>query len=347
MADLLHHERNITMKRTVTRRSLGKHGPTVSSIGLGAMGMSDLYGKADRTESVATIRAALDAGINLIDTGDFYGSGHNELLIREALTGRPRESIVLSVKFGERRDPAGGWGGTDNSPAAVKNSLAQSLQRLDTDYIDIYRPARLDPNVPIEDTVGAMVEMVKAGYVRYIGLSEVSAQTIRKVHAIHPISDLQIEYSLITRGIEKDILPTLRELGIGLTAYGVLSRGLISGHWSKAREGDRDFRSINPRFQGENLDKNLQLVERLRELAHAKGVTVAQLAIAWVLGQGEDIVPLVGARKRERLDESLGALDVELGPLDVEQIKHTVPLGTAAGTRYNAYLMGDLDSERA
>jgi pyridoxine 4-dehydrogenase len=335
------------MKRTVTRRPLGKHGPTVSSIGLGAMGMSDLYGKADRTESVATIRAALDAGINLIDTGDFYGSGHNELLIREALTGRPRESIVLSVKFGERRDPAGGWGGTDNSPVAVKNSLAQSLQRLDTDYIDIYRPARLDPNVPIEDTVGAMIEMVKAGYVRYIGLSEVSAQTIRKVHAIHPISDLQIEYSLITRGIEKDILPTLRELGIGLTAYGVLSRGLISGHWSKAREGDRDFRSINPRFQGENLDKNLQLVERLRELAHAKGVTVAQLAIAWVLGQGEDIVPLVGARKRERLDESLGTLDVALGPLDVEQIKHTVPLGTAAGTRYNAYLMGDLDSERA
>jgi aryl-alcohol dehydrogenase-like predicted oxidoreductase len=218
---------------------------------------------------------------------------------------------------------------------------------LDTDYIDIYRPARLDPNVPIEDTVSAMAEMVKAGYVRYIGLSEVSAQTIRKVHAIHPISDLQIEYSLITRGIEKDILPTLRELGIGLTAYGVLSRGLISGHWSKAREGDRDFRSINPRFQGENLDKNLQLVERLRELAHAKGVTVAQLAIAWVLGQGEDIVPLVGARKRERLDESLGALDIALGPLDVEQIKHTVPLGTAAGTRYNAYLMGDLDSERA
>jgi aryl-alcohol dehydrogenase-like predicted oxidoreductase len=334
------------MKRPVTKRSLGKHGPTVSSIGLGAMGMSDLYGNADRAESIATIRAALDAGINLIDTGDFYGSGHNELLIREALTGRTRESIVLSVKFGERRDPAGGWGGTDNSPAALKNSLAQSLQRLGTDYIDIYRPARLDPNVPIEDTVGAMAETVKVGYVRYIGLSEVSAQTIRKAHAIHPIADLQIEYSLISRCIEKDILPTLRELGIGLTAYGVLSRGLISGHWSKSREGDADFRTINPRFQGENLDKNLQLVEKLRQLARIKDATVAQLAIAWVLAKGKDVVPLVGARKRERLNESLGAVDIELSPSEVEEIEHTVPPGTAAGTRYNAHLMGQLDSER-
>jgi pyridoxine 4-dehydrogenase len=319
----------------------------VSSIGLGAMGMSDLYGKADRGESVATIRAALDAGINLIDTGDFYGSGHNELLIREALTGRTRERAVLSVKFGVLRDPAGGWGGIDNRPAALKNSLAQSLQRLGTDYIDIYRPARLDPNVPVEDTVGALAEMVKAGYVRYIGLSEVSAQTIRKAHAIHPVADLQIEYSLISRGIEKDILPTLRELGIGLTAYGVLSRGLISGHWSKARENDGDFRSINPRFQAENLDKNLQLVEQLREQARAKGVSVAQLAIAWVLAKAKDIVPLVGARRRDRLDESLGALEVELAPSDVERIERTVPPGAAAGTRYNTYLMGDLDSENA
>jgi aryl-alcohol dehydrogenase-like predicted oxidoreductase len=337
----------IIVKRTVSKRRLGKYGPEVSSIGLGAMGMSDLYGNADRAESLATLRAALDAGINLIDTGDFYRSGHNELLIREALAGHTRESVVLSVKFGELRDPAGGWGGSDNRPAALKNFLAQSLQRLGTDYIDIYRPARLDPNVPIEDTVGAMAEMVKAGYVRYIGLSEVSAQTIRKAHAIHPISDLQIEYSLISRGIETETLPTLRELGIGLTAYGVLSRGLISGHWSKTREGDGDFRSINPRFQGENLDKNLQLVEKLRVEARAKGVTVAQLAIAWTLAKGNDIVPLVGARKRDRLDESLGALDVELGPSDVEQIELTVPPGTAAGTRYNAHLMGQLDSEKA
>jgi len=343
----LDDHRSITLKPTVTRRTLGEHGPTVSSIGLGAMGMSDLYGRADRTESIATIRAALDAGLSLIDTGDFYGSGHNELLIREALAGRNREGVVLSVKFGERRDPAGGWGGTDNSAAAVKNSLAQSLQRLGTDYIDIYRPARLDPKVPIEDTVGAMADMVKAGYVRYVGLSEVSAPTIRKAHVIHPISDLQIEYSLISRGIEKDILPTLRELGIGVTAYGVLSRGLISGHWSKAREGDGDFRSINPRFQGENLDKNLRLVEKLREQARVKGVTVAQLAIAWVLAKGKDIVPLVGARNRDRLNESLSAIKVELSPSDVAQIERSVPADTAAGTRYNAYLMGQLDSEKA
>jgi pyridoxine 4-dehydrogenase len=333
------------MIRTMTKRSLGKHGPTVSSIGLGAMGMSDLYGTADRAESIATIRAALDAGINLIDTGDFYGSGHNELLIREALTGRNRESVVLSVKFGALRDPAGGWVGYDSSPAALKNYLAQSLQRLGSDHIDIYRPARLDPKVPIEDTVGAIAEMVKAGYVRYIGLSEVGAQTLRRAHAVHPISDLQIEYSLISRGIEKDILPTLRELGIGLTAYGVLSRGLISGHWSKAREGDRDFRSINPRFQGENLDRNLQLVDRLRELARAKGVTVAQVAIAWVLAQEKDIVALVGARTRERLEESLGAIGIDLDPSDLEQIQNAVPAGAVAGTRYNAYLMGELDSE--
>jgi len=335
------------MKRTLTKRTLGKHGPTVSSIGLGAMGMSDFYGNANRTESIATIHAALDAGINLIDTGDFYGSGHNELLIREALTGLSRENVVISVKFGALRDPAGGWGGTDNSPVALKNFLAQSLQRLGTDHIDIYRPARLDPKLHIEDTISAMAEMVKAGYIRYIGLSEVSAETIRKAHAVHPISDLQIEYSLISRGIEKDILPTLRELGIGLTAYGVLSRGLISGHWSKARTGDRDFRSISPRFQGENLDKNLQLVEKLREQARGKGVTVAQLAIAWVLAKGKDIVPLVGARKRDRLEESLGALDVDLSPTDVEEIERTVPAGAAAGTRYNAYLMGELDSEKA
>jgi aryl-alcohol dehydrogenase-like predicted oxidoreductase len=297
------------MKHIVTKRSLGKYGPTVSSIGLGAMGMSDLYGKADRAESIATIRSALDAEITLIDTGDFYGSGHSESLIREALDGRSRKNGVISVKFSERRDPAGGWGGTNNSPAALKNYLAQSLQRLGTDYIDIYRPARLDPNVPIEDTVGAMAEMVKAGYIRHIGLSEVSAQTIRKAH---PIADLQIEYSLISRGVERDILPALRELGIGLTAYGVVSRGLINGHWSKAREGDGDFRSMTPRFQGENLDKKLQVVEKLRKQARAKSVTVAQLAISWVLAKGEDVVPLVGARNRNHLDESLNALDVEL-----------------------------------
>jgi aryl-alcohol dehydrogenase-like predicted oxidoreductase len=331
----------------VTKRQLGKHGPTVSSIGLGAMGMSDLYGKADRAEGIATIQAALDAGINLIDTGDFYGSGHNELLIRDALTGRKRESVVISVKFGALRDPAGGWIGYDASPAALKNYLAQSLRRLDTDYVDIYRPARLDPKIPIEDTVGAMADMVKAGYVRSIGLSEVSAQTIRKAHAVHPIGDLQIEYSLISRGVEKDILPTLRELGIGLTAYSVLSRGLISGHWSKEREGEGDFRSISPRFRGENLDRNLKLVEKLRDLARSRGATVAQIAIAWVLAQGKDIVPLIGARRRDRLAESIGALEVQLGRSDLAEIERAIPSGAAAGNRYDSQSMTQLDSEKA
>src|SRR5713226_3079637 len=234
------------------QRKLGATGPKVSVIGLGCMGMSDFYGPADRGESIATIHAALDAGITLLDTGDFYGMGHNEMLIGEAVAGRRREDYQLSVKFGALRDPAMGWSGYDARPAAVKNFLAYTLRRLGVDYIDIYRPARLDPDVPIEDTVGAIADMVKAGYVRHIGLSEIGAQTLRRAHAVHPISDLQIEYSLISRGIEHEILPAARELGIGITAYGVLSRGLISGHWSKARAGERDFRAISPRFQGAN-----------------------------------------------------------------------------------------------
>jgi aryl-alcohol dehydrogenase-like predicted oxidoreductase len=328
-------------------RSLGRDGPAVSDIGLGAMGMSDFYGAADRGESIATIHAALDAGITLIDTGDFYGSGHNELLIREALAGRDRDKVVLSVKFGALRDPGGGWGGYDASPAAVKNFLAHSLQRLGTDHIDIYRPARLDPEVPIEDTVGAMAEMVEAGHIRHIGLSEVSAETIRRAQTVHPICDLQIEYSLLTRGVEAQILPTLRELGIGLTAYGVLSRGLLSGHWTRAKGGEDDFRTRSPRFQGENLDRNLELVERLRRVAHDKGATVAQLAIAWVAAQGPDIVPLVGARERTRLAESLEALDVALTREDLEAIEQALPPGAAAGDRYAAAQMKQLDSERS
>jgi aryl-alcohol dehydrogenase-like predicted oxidoreductase len=326
-------------------RRLGANGPAVFPLGLGTMGMSDLYGPASRAESLATIRAALDSGVTLIDTGDFYGSGHNELLIREALTGRDRASVILSVKFGALRDPSGGWAGIDNKPAHVKNYLAQSLQRLGTDYIDIYRPARLDPKVPAEDTVGAMADMVKAGYIRHIGLSEVSASTIRKAHAVHPVCDLQIEYSLISRGVEKSILAALRELGIGMTAYGVLSRGLISGHWSKSREGEPDFRGRSPRFQGDNLSKNLALVEKLRELASAKGLTAAQLAIAWVLAQGNDIVPLVGARTRGHLSESLGALDVALSAADLAEIERVVPADAAAGERYDAHGMRILDSE--
>ena len=328
-------------------RLLGSTGPHVSALGLGCMGMSDLYGPADGAESIATIHAALDAGITLLDTGDFYGMGDNELLIQKALQGRKREQAVISVKFGALRDPDGGWAGNDGRPAAVKNFLAYTLRRLGTDYIDIYRPARVDPNVPIEDTIGAIADMVKAGHVRHIGLSEVGTDTIRRAAAVHPISDLQIEYSLISRSIEDKILPACRELGIGVTAYGVLSRGLLSGHWSKERTtAQGDFRSFGPRFSGENLDHNLALVDALRKIAEAKGVTVAQVAIAWVLSRGQDIVPLVGARRRDRLTEALGALELKLTASDLAQIEHAVPAGAAAGERYATPMMAELDSER-
>ena len=326
---------------------LGSTGPQVAQLGLGCMGMSDLYGPADRKESLATIHAALEAGITLLDTGDFYGMGHNELLLREALAGRDREQAVISVKFGALRDPAGAFVGYDARPQAVKNFATYSLRRLGVDHIDIYRPARLDPQVPIEETVGAIAELVKAGYVKHIGLSEVSAETLRRAHAVHPISDVQIEYSMITRALEADILPAARELGVGITAYGVLSRGLISGHWSKARAGEPDFRGQNsPRFQGANLDANLALVERVRAIADALGVSVAQVAIAWVMAQGTDIVPLVGARSRLRLDEALGAQAVTLSAQDLARLAQAVPPDAVAGTRYNAYQMAHLDSER-
>ncbi|MBL7255685.1 aldo/keto reductase [Paractinoplanes lichenicola] len=325
-------------------RNLGKNGPTVSALGLGAMGMSNgVYGTSERAESIATVHAALDAGVTLIDTGDFYGMGHNELLLAEALRGRPRDSYQLSVKFGALRGPDHSWGGNDGRPAAVKNFLAYSLNRLGVDYIDVYRPARLDPAVPIEDTVGAIKEMIDAGFVRHVGLSEVDAATIRRAHAVHPIADLQIEYSLISRAVEGDILPTLRELGVGLTAYGVLSRGLISGHWNAARGGEAgDFRGMTPRFSGDNLDHNLTLVEALRRVAAAKGCTVAQLAIAWVAAQGTDIVPLVGARTRERLAEALPALDLTLTADDLAEIEKAVPAGAARGDRYPTAMMGSL-----
>lgn len=328
-------------------RSLGTTGPRVAALGLGAMGMSDLYGPADQGESIATIHAAIDAGVSLIDTGDFYGSGRNELLIARALRDRDREAVTLSVKFGALRDPAGGWLGYDCRPEAVKNFLAGTLSRLETDHVDIYRPARVDPAVPIEETVGAIAEMVQAGYVRHIGLSEVGPETIRRAAAVHAISDVQIEYSLLSRGIEADILPTARELGIGVTAYGVLSRGLLSGHWSPERElSAYDFRSFSPRFQGENLEHNLALVESLRGIAGARGATVAQVAIAWLLGRGDDVVPLVGARRRERLEEALGALELTLTREELGAIDHTLPVDAAAGSRYAEPLMAELDSER-
>ena len=301
---------------------------------------------ADEAESIATIRAALDAGITLLDTGDFYGMGHNEMLIRQALRGVRRENVVISVKFGALRDPSGGWSGYDCRPEAVKNFLAYSLKRLGVDYIDIYRPARLDQAVPIEDTVGAIAEMVKAGYVRHVGLSEVGVRDDpqRRLRAPH-ICDLQIEYSLLSRGIEARILPACRELGIGITAYGVLSRGLISGHWGKEQSA-RDPRARFPRFASPNLEQNLALVEALRGVADEKGVTVAQLAIAWVAAQGADIVPLVGARRRTSLSESLWACDIALGPADLARIEAAVPSGAAAGQRYAPHSMQDLDSER-
>ena len=329
-------------------RRLGTTGPVVSEIGLGAMGMSDFYGPADRTESIATLHAALDAGITLVDTGDFYGMGHNEMLIGEALRGRKRDGVVLSVKFGAQRDPAGGWIGYDARPAAVKTALAYTLRRLGVDYIDIYRPSRLDPATPIEETVGAIAEMVQAGYVRHIGLSEIGADTIRRAAAVHPICDVQNEYALVTRGIEGEILPACRELGIGITAYGVLSRGLISGHWSKERSrAERGFRSAAPRFAGENLDRNLAIVERLRAIAAEKEISVAQLAIAWVLSRGEDLVPLVGARERGRLQEALGAVAVQLTADDARRLEAAVPAQGAAGGRYPDAQLRFLDSERA
>ncbi len=325
---------------------LGKTGPEVSAIGLGCMGMSGMYGPADRAESIATIHAALDAGITLLDTGDFYGMGHNEMLIREALQGKDRDKVVLSVKTGALRDPKGGFAGYDARPVALRNFIAYSLQRLGVDYIDIYRPSRLDPAVPIEESIGAIADLVKEGYVRHIGLSEMGAETIRRAAAVHPIADLQIEYSLISRGIEADILPACRELGISVTAYGVLSRGLISGHWQPSGTSGFDFRAMSPRFQPGNVEKNLELVEALRSIAEEKGVTVAQIAIAWVAAQGKDIVPIIGARRRDRLAESLGALDVRLTAEDLTTIKNAVPRGAAAGGRYPESQLAHLDSEK-
>ena len=331
-------------------RTLGSTGPRVSALGLGCMGMSALYGEADRAESIATIHAALDAGVTLLDTGDFYGMGHNELLINEALRTAPaaaREQALTSVKFGALRTAEGGWTGYDGRPGAVKNFAAYSLQRLGTDHIDIYRIARVDPDVPIEETVGAIAELVEAGHVRHIGLSEVGADTLRRAAAVAPIADLQIEYSLISRGIEDRILPTARELGVGITAYGVLSRGLISGHVTREQTfAPGDFRGMSPRFQGDNLGRNLDQVDRLRAVAGAKGVTVAQIAIAWALSRGEDIVPLIGARRRDRLAEALGALDVALDAADLAAIEAAVPAGAASGARYPESQMDHLDSER-
>lgn len=307
------------------------------------MGMSGMYGPADEAESIATIHAALDAGVTLLDTGDFYGSGHNEMLIGRALKGRRREQVQLSVKFGALRTPGGGWSGYDGRPEPVKNFLTYSLMRLGVEYLDIYRPSRLDPQVPIEDTIGAIAEMVKAGYVRHIGLSEVGPETIRRAAAVHPIVDLQIEYSLISRGPEQEIFPVLDELGIAVTAYGVLSRGLLSGSKPAA---PTDFRAHLPRFIGEAGEANRRAIAELERIARAKGATPSQLAIAWVLAKRPNLVPVVGARKRTQLLESLTALQVTLSPPEIAQIEAALPAGAVAGERYGAMQMKMLDSER-
>ena len=325
--------------------TLGRGGPVVSRAGLGLMGMSGIYGQADDHESIATIHAAIDAGITLLDTGDFYGMGHNELLLRDALRRRiPRDSVFIQVKFGGQRDPSGAFVGHDTSPNAVKNSLAYTLTRLGTDYVDLYQPARLDPQVPIEDTVGAIAEMIAAGYVRYLGLSEMGVDTIRRAHAVYPVTALQIEYSLMSRGIETKILPAVRELGIGVTAYGILSRGLLSS--GTAQLADNDPRARFPRFRGENHARNLELLAALEAIANEKGVTAAQLAIAWVASRGDDIVPLIGTKRRDRLAEALRALAMTLSGDDLAQIGAAVPAGAVAGERYDPAQVAMLDSGR-
>lgn len=325
------------------KRELGLNGPEVSAVALGCMGMSDGYGPSDRADAIATIHTALDAGVTLLDTGDFYGSGHNEMLIAEALRGRPRDSYQLSVKFGGLRDPAGGWGPMDGRPEGIRNYLAYSLRRLDVDHIDIYRVGGLDKSVPIEDTMGVLADCVQKGWIRHVGLSEVGPETIGRAAAIHPVADVQIEYSLFSRGIEDRILPACRDLGIAVTAYGVLSRGLLSGSSPK---GAADFRAIAPRFQGENLATNLELVDQLKSVAEEMGSTTTQLAVAWVLAQGKDIVPVIGARRPGHLSEAFAALRLQLSPADIAAIEAAIPRDAVRGSRYPDAFLAHLDSER-
>jgi aryl-alcohol dehydrogenase-like predicted oxidoreductase len=327
---------------SIEMRKLGSNGPVISALSLGCMGMSGMYGPADEAESVATIRAAVDSGINYLDTGDFYGMGHNEMLIGRALKEIPRDEVLIGVKFGALRSPKGDWVGYDARPAAVKNFLAYTLKRLGTDYIDLYQPARVDRMVPIEDTVGAIAEMIQAGYVRHLGLSEASAATIRKAHAVHPVAALQYEYSVITREVESELLPTIRELGIALVAYGVLSRGLLSDSLPTSL-APSDFRAHSPRFSKDNLGKNLALRDRMGVIAKEKGCSVAQLAIAWVLAQGNDVIALAGARRRDRLQEAVGALNVKLSAEDLTKLAKAVPSEAVAGERYPAQAMAMLN----
>lgn len=321
-------------------RELGTNGPLVSAVGLGCMGMSGVYGKGDEKESIATIERALELGHNFLDTADYYLAGHNEQLIAQAITGK-RDKAFLSVKTGMMLSP-GGYGAVNGHPDFLRNAVMYSLQRLKTDYIDLYTIGRIDPGIPVEDSVGALSELVQKGLIRFVGLSEASAASLRRAAAVHTITALQIEYSLWTRDIEAEILPAIRELGIGLVAYAPLSRGFLSGEYKKP-EDIKDNRVHMPRFQGENFYKNLELVEKVKMLATEKGCSPSQLAIAWVLAQGKDIITIPGTKHIKRLEENIASEKVQLTKDDLQSIDAIMPPGIVSGTRYPERFMSALN----